>query len=277
VLCIGVAGCVVTAGAADLPTVLGDDSSGEAHRAFDELCEAGCDPEVLIYILKVIRHRLPCFWWDRDETEDEAKRRREDAAILDQAAAIIKERYAFFLPRENMTDQDAQNLEGWDYMSIVQGGVSPLRVLAGIESIAAELRAPDNNTLHVAPLVEVASLPAKPGTTVEFNIDLNNLPPAPDPEEVRLRPNQDPFDMISRAVTCAYVREATKKWHDREVAVLLAQVGNHKSDERNATFDAKVLRQWRETNYDRLAPLASLAANRLLSLQLPSVESLPAK
>jgi hypothetical protein len=229
-LCIGTAGLLVTVTADDAPAVLGDDSSGEANRALNELCDAGCDRLVLLYILKVIRHRFPCDWWVREESKEEAQRRRDDAEVFDRAAAIIKERYAFFLPRENMTPEDAQNLRGWDQLSVMQGSVSPLRLLLGVESVADELRSPDAFRVAAA-----------------------------------LRPNQDDFDVISRSVFCSYVLRTTRDWHDRESAVLLTQVGNYKQDRRNATLDATGLQRWRTNNLARLLPLTTWAVDRLVA------------
>jgi hypothetical protein len=229
-LYLGIAGHLVTVTADDAPAVLGDDSSGEANKALNELCEAGCDRLVLLYILKVIRQRLPCDWWVREESKQEAKRRRGHAAVLDRAASIIKERYAFFLPRENMTPEDAQNLRGWDQLSIMQGSVSHVRLLLGIESVADELRSPDAFRVAAA-----------------------------------LRTNQDDFDVISRCVFCSYVQRTTRDWHDREAAILLSQVGNHKQDRRNATLDAAGLQRWRTNNLDRLLPLSTWAVDRLVA------------
>ena len=238
VLYVAIAGLTVTVEASDLPTVLGDDPSGEACGAFDRLSEARCDRLVLLYLLKVIRHRLPCYWWDGGESEVQAKRRRDDAEIADRLATIIKERFAFFLPREDMTEEESNNLRGWDQLAIMQGGVSPLRLLLGVEGLAARLRAPD-----------------------EFR------------RAAALRSNQDDFDMISRYVLCAYVQRITGAWHDREVAVLLTQVGNFKPDRRNAILDAQGLRQWRANNQQRLAQVASWSVDQLVSLANSNVES----
>ena len=238
VLYVGIAGHTVTVEASDLPAVLGSDPSGHARRALNELCEAGCDRLVLLYVLKVIRHRLPCYWWDGAESEAQAKRRRDDAEIADRLATIIKERYAFFLPRENMTKEESNNLRGWDQLSIIQGGVSPLRLLMGVEAVAAQLRAPD-----------------------EFR------------RTAAMRSNQDDFDMISRCVLCAYVRRISRAWHDREVAVLLTQIGNFKPDRRNATLDAQSLRQWRANNQERLIQLSSWPVDQLVSLDHKNVEN----
>jgi hypothetical protein len=232
------AGRLVTVDASDATALLGDDPSGEANRALNELCQAGCDRLVLLYVLKIMHHRLPCFWWDGDESKEDAKRRRDDADIFDRAAAIIEERYAFFLPRENMTAQDEENLRGWDQLAILQGGVSPLRLLLGVESVAAHLRAPD-----------------------EFR------------RAAALRSNQDDFDMISRCVFCVYVQRTTEEWHDREVAVLLTRVGNYKTDKRNSILDAEGLRQWRANNLERLKPLSSWAVDQFVPPSQSSVES----
>jgi hypothetical protein len=237
-LCVGIAGYWLTVDGDDASALLGDDPSGEASRALDELCEARCDRQVLLYILKVMRDRLPSYWWNGDEPKEDATRRRDDADIADLFAAIIKERYAFFLPRENMTADDEQNLRAWDQLSILQGGVSPSRLLLGVESVADQLRLPDELRRAAA-----------------------------------LRSNQDDFDVISRYVLCDYVQRTTGEWHDREVAVLLTQIGNYKGDRRNATLDAQSLRQWRAHNQERLEPLSSWAVDQLISLAQSNVES----
>jgi hypothetical protein len=230
-LLIGTAGHFVAVTAEDAPAILGDDPSGDATKVLNDLCTAPrCDRLVLLYILKVIRERLPCDWWPVHESKEQAKRRRDDADVADRFAAIIREQYAFFLPGEEMTEDEQQTIKGQDLWAISHGGVAPYRLLLAVESFAEQLRSPD-----------------------EFR------------RTAGLRPNQDDFDVISRCVFCTYVQRTTGEWHDREAAVLLTQVGNHKGDSRNATLDGVALRQWRAKNQERLQPLASWAVSLLES------------
>jgi hypothetical protein len=186
-----------------------------------------------------MRDRLPCYWWDQGESKKDAKRRRDQADVADQFAAIVRERYARFLPRENMTEQEKHNVVAFDQLFTAQGHVSPLRVLDGAEFVANDLRSIDQ-------LRRVAGL----------------------------RSNQDDFDMISRTVLCNYVQRSTGDWHDREVAVLLSQVGNYKSNRRRATLDAIGLRKWRGGNQDRLEPLSTWSVDQLVRLA-PSIGQSP--
>lgn len=238
-LCVGVGGKLVVVARQDLPSVLGGD---EACRAFDRLCERGCDPLVLLYILKAIRYRLPSYWWDGDESERQAERRRDDAATLDRAADVLEVWFGEFLPVGQVTDEQANNLKAWDEWSLAHGGVAPLRMLLGLRSAADHLRARDD--------LRVAS---------------------------GLRANQNDYDMISRYVVCAYVERMTGSWHDRLVVPLLLEVGNHKPNRRKAVFDEVALRQWRGTNQPRLAGSWSWSVDQLVALSQKNVESHPAK
>lgn len=186
----GFVGQFVTVDRTDTAQVLGEDPTGCARDAFQRLCEAGCDPLTLTYILKVIRERLPNPWCNpTEETDRQETARREDADVLDRAASIMETRYALMFPALQHTDERNRELVGLDDFSAQMGGLGPVRLAAGLRSFATRLREPE--LMHEAGL---------------------------------LRWNQNDFDMISRYVLCAYVRRTTPDWNDAD----RAQTGTEK-------------------------------------------------
>jgi hypothetical protein len=200
-------------------------------RAFERLVGFGCDRLVLLYVLKVIRHRLPSNWSGSTESRRARAARHSDAERLEQAARVIEDRFVMFLPRANDTDEDRGNLIAWDQLSFLGGSVSPARLLVGLRAAADQLRSPES-------FRQVA----------------------------QLRANQIDFNVACRYVTCGYVRRSSGSWRDGEVAILLSQVGNFKADRRQSFLDATALKQWRAKNFERLDRTFSPAVEHLLSL-----------